>query len=171
MLFARLWALVVHSHICCVKDKLFVTVTYSCQHPPPTPTIPAPVYTPMLILFVGVVVSPIVVACSGLGMLAQCNTHTHTQSKVESTLYMCQSCWCASTSQLELHPYKPLSSTHMCHLQNICVPLYGTVLSSLRFVCGSDVECTTRQLSDKIAWAFIGVGVVGAGTLTMCYNT
>jgi len=103
-------------------------------------------------------------------MLAQRNTHTHTQSKVESTL-------CASLPELlmcvniAIHPYKPLSSTHMCHLQNICVPLYGTVLSSLRFVCGSDVECTTRQLPDKIAWAFIGVGVVGAGTLTMCHNT
>ena len=33
----------------------------------------------------------------------------------------------------------------MCHLQNICVPLYGTVLSSLRFVCGSGVECTTVE--------------------------
>ena len=37
----------------------------------------------MLILFVGVVVSPIV---GTAGMLAQRNTHTHTQSKVESTL-------------------------------------------------------------------------------------
>ena len=59
------------------------TVAYSCQHPPPTPTIPAPVYAHANPLCG----SGYVADCwSGPGMLAQRNTHTHTQSKVESTL-------------------------------------------------------------------------------------
>jgi len=114
------------------------TVAYSCQHPPPTPTIPAPVY---------VHANPLcgcgcVADCwSELGMLAQRNTHTHTHKVKSSRLCVSELLMCVNITTTPLQTVK-----HVCHLQNICVPLYGTMLSSLRFVCGSDVECTTRQL-------------------------